>query len=65
MVTPAIGSELRATRDWLGGAFAVRSNAKQMKLNALDEPDLEALWREIGSGEGQVSVGLAGGVGTK
>ena len=61
-MTPAIGSELRATRDWLGGAFAVRSNAKQMKLAA---PDLEALWREIGSGEGQVSLGLAGGVGTK
>jgi len=36
-------------RQWLEKAFAV-GDSKELKLKALDDPDLEPLWREIGKG---------------
>jgi tetratricopeptide (TPR) repeat protein len=38
---------LEQARDWLAKAFKL-GNAKKMKLAALDDPDLEPLWKEIG-----------------
>jgi tetratricopeptide (TPR) repeat protein len=39
---------LAQAKDWLGKAFEI-GDAKQMKLAALDDPDLEPLWKQIGS----------------
>jgi predicted Zn-dependent protease len=39
-------ARLDQARNWLGKAFAI-GDASQMKLAALDDPDLEPLWREI------------------
>ena len=38
---------LEQAKQWLEKAFAL-GDAKQMKLAALDDPDLEPLWKEIG-----------------
>ncbi len=39
---------LEQARDWLQKAFAL-GGAKEMKLAALDDPDLEPLWKDIGT----------------
>ncbi len=39
---------LEQAKDWLEKAFKL-GNAKKMKLAALDDPDLEPLWRNIGT----------------
>ncbi len=39
---------LGQAKDWLEKAFEL-GHAKQMKLAALDDPDLEPLWKQIGS----------------
>jgi predicted Zn-dependent protease len=41
--------DLPAARAWLEQAFAVSGHDQQLKLAALDDPDLEPLWQEIGS----------------
>jgi hypothetical protein len=38
---------LKEARQWLEKAFAI-GDSKQLKLMALDDPDLEPLWREVG-----------------
>ena len=38
---------LKEAGQWLEKAFAI-GDSKQLKLMALDDPDLEKLWREIG-----------------
>jgi tetratricopeptide (TPR) repeat protein len=38
---------LEQAKQWLEKAFAI-GDAKNMKLAALDDPDLEPLWKEIG-----------------
>jgi tetratricopeptide (TPR) repeat protein len=38
------------TKSWLRKAFRL-GNAKQMKLDALDDPDLEPLWKDIGEND--------------
>jgi hypothetical protein len=38
---------LDQARAWLEKAFAI-GDARKMKLAALDDPDLEPLWKEIG-----------------
>jgi predicted Zn-dependent protease len=38
---------LERAKDWLEKAFAL-GDAKKMKLAALDDPDLQPLWKEIG-----------------
>jgi hypothetical protein len=35
-------------RDWLKLAIKVTANRKDLRLQALADPDLEPLWREIG-----------------
>ena len=39
---------LEQARNWLGKAFEL-GDARKLKLMALDDPDLEPLWRDIGS----------------
>jgi len=39
---------LEQAKEWLDGAFTL-GDARAMKLAALDDPDLEPLWREIGN----------------
>jgi tetratricopeptide (TPR) repeat protein len=39
---------LEQAKDWLEQAFKM-GDARKMKLAALDDPDLEPLWKEIGS----------------
>ncbi len=39
---------LEQAKDWLEKAFQL-GDAKQMKLAALDDPDLKALWKNIGT----------------
>jgi hypothetical protein len=38
---------LKEAGQWLEKAFAI-GDSKQLKLMALDDPDLEKLWRKIG-----------------
>src|SRR5664280_998989 len=38
---------LEQAKEWLKKAFAL-GNARKMKLAALDDPDLQPLWKEIG-----------------
>jgi hypothetical protein len=38
---------LERAKQWLEKAFAI-GDARKMKLAALDDPDLEPLWKEIG-----------------
>jgi hypothetical protein len=38
---------LAEAKSWLAKAFAM-ANCKQLKLDALADPDLEALWKHIG-----------------
>jgi len=37
------------TATWLERAFEASGNAAKVRLAALDDPDLEPLWRSIGS----------------
>jgi tetratricopeptide (TPR) repeat protein len=39
---------LEQAKQWLGKAFKM-GNARRMKLAALEDPDLEPLWKEIGA----------------
>jgi Flp pilus assembly protein TadD len=39
--------DLSAAEDWLKRAFGMKGS-KQLKLDALDDPDLEPLWEQIG-----------------
>ncbi len=40
---------LEHAKKWLEEAFRLAKDAKKMKLAALDDPDLEPLWKQIGS----------------
>jgi hypothetical protein len=43
---------LPEARDWLKRALEIAGkarNQKRVRLRALDEPDLEPLWKELGS----------------
>ena len=45
---PAMGGQLEQAKEWLQKAFGI-GNPKQLKLMALEDSDLEPLWKGIGT----------------